>query len=155
MVAGVPGAGISAFFYLIAVLAMPFVAGWRAARARSLGAGRWRLVGRQLVIATGIALGLVAAGVLVALLAASASPAVTAEQAAQVAWQVGSTLSQVGVALGLVTLAAVVGTVQLVAVIDGWRRHRPSPAHRPTHTLEPLWSPTEPGRRTPPGRHED
>lgn len=137
MVAGVPGAGISAFFYLLAVLAMPFVAVFRATRSRSMAAGRWSLVARQVGVGLGIAVGLVVGGALVTLLVASGSPAATAEQTAQAAWQMGSTLSRVGLAVGLVTLVLVMGTVQVAAWVVA-RRSRGADTGPEVTGLEPV-----------------
>lgn len=139
MIAGVPGAGISALFYLLAVLAMPFVAGYRAVRARSLAAGRWQLVRRQLAIALGIGAGLVGGGLLLTVLVSGSAPAPTVAQAAQAAWQVGSAFGRLGLLLGLLTLALVLVSVQLAALLVG--RSAPSPPRRRARerpALEPV-----------------
>jgi hypothetical protein len=119
VIAGVPGAGISAFFYLLAVLAMPLVALYRVVRARSLAAGQWRLVARQTAVALGIGGGLLLGGAAVTWVVTSAAQSASVEQTTQVVWQAGDTLSRLGIALGVATLLLVLGSVQLAALIAG------------------------------------
>ena len=53
MIAGLPGTGISGFFYMLTALWMPFRETGRALRGQSSGA-RWRLIGLQVAIALGV-----------------------------------------------------------------------------------------------------
>jgi hypothetical protein len=122
VVAGVPGAGISAYFYMLAVLAMPFVAAYRVLRAGSLHAGRWSLVASQLSIAAGIAVGLALGAVALGMIVAAPAPSV--EQAAQTVHHVGSAVSRFGVALGLGTLAAVMASVYGASLLLSLRQRR-------------------------------
>jgi hypothetical protein len=117
MIAGVPGAGISAFFYLFAVLFMPFHAAWRTMRGQPV---RWGLVWRQFAIGAGIVMGLVAGGAAVAAIAAGAAPTGTG-QLGQLALEIGMTLGRIGIFLGLGTLALVMGSVQLFSLYEGLR----------------------------------
>ena len=134
MIAGVPGAGISAFFYLLCVLLMPFHAAWRMARGDN---PRWSLVARQLGIGVGIVVGLITGGAVVAAIAASGGELATQPgQLGQAALDIGLTLGRIGVFLGIATLVLVMGSVQLFSVID---RRRAVPAAqaivaRPTET---------------------
>lgn len=133
MVAGMPGAGISAIFYLLAALAMPFVALYRASRAGSLGAGRWRLVARQVSIALGIGIGLAIGGWMLGFVIGSPIPpseVLGAGSAAvqNAAVQVGATVGRLGIVFAALTLLLVMSSVKLASVALHWRDARRSSA---------------------------
>lgn len=54
MIVGLPAAGISAVFYLIAAVLMPVVTLWRMARGEAMHPGGWALVARQVAVAAAI-----------------------------------------------------------------------------------------------------
>jgi hypothetical protein len=121
MIAGVPGAGISAFFYLLCVLAMPFVALRRTLAARSSRSGRWGFVSRHVAIGIAIAASLVAGGWAVSSVIPAAPQTQGAGGLEQVALQAGLALGRVGLLIGLATLGLVLGTVFVFAGLDSWR----------------------------------
>jgi hypothetical protein len=53
MIAGLPITGVGGVFYLLLALAMPIVELWRLLRGRSSVAA-WRVIGRQLLMQTGV-----------------------------------------------------------------------------------------------------
>jgi hypothetical protein len=142
MIAGVPGAGISAFFYLLCVLLMPFSAAWRMARGAN---PRWPMVLRQVAIGGGILAGLVAGGAIVSAIAATGGTPVQPGQVGRLALDIGLTLGRIGIFLGIGTLVLVMGSVQLYALIArrrGAPRFRPHlvPAPAPRSERDDLWS---------------
>jgi hypothetical protein len=66
MVVGVPGAGLSTFFYLLCVVFMPLHAIWRLVRGRPVTAREVRLIVRQWVLGMGLLATLAATGLVVA-----------------------------------------------------------------------------------------
>lgn len=58
---GLPGTGIGGLFYLLAAFLMPVVEIFQTIRGRS-NWERWRIVGRQVVLAGGVIVGLMATG---------------------------------------------------------------------------------------------
>jgi hypothetical protein len=156
LIAGVPGAGISAFFYLLCVLAMPFVALRRSLAARSRVGGRWGFVARHVGMAIAIGTSLVAGGWAVSSLLPPAPPTQGSGALEGLAVQTSLALGRVGLLIGLVTLGLVVGTVYAVAGADKWRRRREQRAGRQRLVaradLSKVWStsPVElPGRVSP------
>lgn len=61
MNAGLPGTGIGGFFYLLCAIIMPFIELYYTLKGRSSWK-RWRLVLKQLFIATGVILGIESTG---------------------------------------------------------------------------------------------
>jgi hypothetical protein len=136
VIAGLPGAGISALFYLIAVALMPFVGLWRALRGDHRAPGQWRLVVRQLVIATGIVVVLFAAGWVVSMVVpqlAVPGGGGNSVSVSQIAIETGMAFARIGLVAGLVTLMLVLGTVRVIALLDRSRRR----SHAATVSTKP------------------
>jgi hypothetical protein len=118
MIVGLPGAGISAFFYLFLVLLMPFKLAWNAARRVTVRREQITLIARQLVIGAGILASFAVIGALLAVLLPEPAP-VTGPAAAVggAAVAVERGIARVGVYLGIATLIGVLVVTQLLALI--------------------------------------
>ena len=115
MFVGLPGAGISAFFYLLLVLLMPIKLAWQAVRRTGVRPGHLRLTARQMVIGAGIVGSFAVIGwVLSAVLpeATHTSSGGGAVAAAAVAVERGAT--RVGIYIGIATLVAVLVATQIL-----------------------------------------
>ena len=119
MIVGLPGAGISAFFYLLCVLLMPVHAAWLVARRRPLPPGGWRLIARQWVIAAGIIAVLYLGGLFLGLFVQDHRPVSAAGTE-----PVDRVLARVGIWLALGTLALVLLVIQLLSLAERRRRRR-------------------------------
>lgn len=136
MIAGIPGAGIAALFYLLCALAMPFVTLYRLATGRHQHPEGWRIVGRQVAIATGIVLVLVVTGYVVgALLEPLAARPVSADadDGERALAGVDRAIAALGLLLALATLAVVLVAVRLLAL----RESRRGPARPPASDQRP------------------
>lgn len=126
---GLPGAGISAFFYLFLVLLMPFKLAWNAARRVGVRRDQAKLIARQLTIGAGILASFAVIGAVLALILPEPTP-VTGPAAAAgssaVAFERG--IARVGVFLGIATLVGVLAVTQLLALTV--RRSTPARARR-------------------------
>jgi hypothetical protein len=140
MTVGLPGAGISVFFYLIAILVMPVRALWVVARGGALPAGSLGLVARQWTIAmgivvviwmTGLALGLAAGDVVVTADAGTVTEA-PADGAGTIAAPADgvvtiaaepleSALARVGIWITLATLPIILVIIQVLSLVTARR----------------------------------
>ena len=116
MIVGLPGAGISAFFYLILILLMPVRLGWQAVRRTGVRGGQLRLIARQLTIGGGILGSFVVIGWVLATVLPIQTQGVDGGDMAVAAAAVERGAAQVGVYLGLATLVAVLIGTQLLAM---------------------------------------
>lgn len=126
MSVGLPGTGIGGLFYLMSALAMPFREGYRALAGRSDARSRG-VVARQFAMALGVLGGIWAAGWLIGLLLVRVPAVAVAMNALPVLGGHPSTVVKVAsFFLALGTLAAVLGTVEVVGTVRRWAARRPS-----------------------------
>jgi hypothetical protein len=117
MIVGLPGAGISAFFYLFLVLLMPFKLAWNAARRVGVRPDQARLIARQLLIGAGILASFAVIGAVLAVLLPQPAPVTgPAAAAGGTAIAVERGIARVGVYLGIATLIGVLAVTQLLAL---------------------------------------
>jgi hypothetical protein len=122
--AGLPGTGIGGIFYLASTLAMPLREAYRRVRGRA--GGRWRVVTAQLAIAGGILGAMWVTGWLLGRALAAAGPIARLGTALPP----GNVLRIAALALGLGTLAVVLGGVELLRLWVHRDRRTPSRAGR-------------------------
>jgi hypothetical protein len=116
VIVGVPGAGISAIFYLACVVLMPFHTLWCIMTGRELRPDHWRLVARQATIAAGIVVSVAAVGWALGFAAAAPQAAVGSPSAAT-GEPLDRLLSRVGVYLIVGTLVSVIVAVQVLSIL--------------------------------------
>lgn len=123
MAVGMPGTGVGGLFYLISGLLMPIREIWRWASGEHDRAST-RLVVRQTAIVCGVLAGIWATGWLLGH-AIAQSPAVVAMLHAAGARGPASNILGVAAVLGaFLTLGVVLGGVELVRIVVGWRDGR-------------------------------
>jgi hypothetical protein len=121
VIVGLPGAGISAIFYLVCVVLMPFHTLWCIATGRELRPGHWRLMARQAAIAAGIVVAVTAVGWALGI-GSTAQQAAAGTPVAGAGEPVDRLLSGVGVYLTVGTLVSVIVAVQALSVFARRRR---------------------------------
>ena len=117
---GLPGTGIGGMFYLLSALCMPLVEAVRSVRDRDWS--RWRVVGRQLGLAVGMAAGIWTGARVLAVALAGSSLALAALHAAGVAGRITPDfLRAATLAVSLGTLGAVIVGVWIAKLwVHGW-----------------------------------
>jgi hypothetical protein len=131
VIVGLPGAGISAFFYLLLVLLMPLKLAWRAIRRSGIRRGHVRLTARQLLIGLGILGSFSVIGLVLAAVLPEAPPVVeTGGHGDATVVGIARGIARVGVYLGLGTLIAVLVVTRLLSLALSPRRAIPGPLKR-------------------------
>ena len=125
MNAGLPGTGIGGIFYLVSALAMPLREAYRRIRGRA--AGSRRVVAAQLAIAGGILGAMWLTGRLLGLALTAARPIASLGTSLPS----GNVLRVAALALGLGTLAGVLGGVELLRLWVRRDKRQPTPAAPP------------------------
>jgi hypothetical protein len=117
MIVGLPGAGISAFFYLFLVLLMPFKLAWNAARRAHVRRDQVKTIIRQLIIGMGILGSFVLIGALLAVVLPQPTPVTgPASAVGGTAAAVERGVARIGVYLGIATLVGVLIVTQVLAM---------------------------------------
>lgn len=140
MIVGLPGAGISTFFYLLLVAVMPVHALWRMAMGRPLPAGHWRRIARQWAMALGIVGVLIGVGLLLSLLidptsVPAAGPVGQGAPVTTGTQDLVTSVARLGVLVALLTLVLLLSVIQVLAFVSGLRRRRQPEAGRPATPL--------------------
>lgn len=124
MSVGLPGTGVGGLFYLLSALLMPFREAHRATTGRSDRRSRG-VVLRQSLIALGVLGGIWLAGWLIGLLLSQVPAVAEAINAVPgLTGRSGNILKVASVFLALGTLAAVLGTVEILGAVRHWRAPR-------------------------------
>lgn len=128
MIVGLPGAGISAFFYLLLILLMPVRLGWQLVRRSQLQRGHGRLLLRQTAIAVGILASFAVIGLtLEAIL--PAQPAQITQSSGAAAVQGG--IQKLGAIVAILTLLGLLAVIQLLSMTALLRQARVRTRHAP------------------------
>lgn len=126
MSVGLPGTGIGGIFYLVSALCMPFREGRRMLSGRSNPRTR-AVVVRQFLLALGVLGGIWLAGWLIGLLLLRVPAVVMAMQNLPViAGHSANIVKTASFVLAVATLAAVLGTVEVVGTVRRWAARHPS-----------------------------
>lgn len=126
MSVGLPGTGIGGMFYLMSALCMPFREGYRVLAGRSNPQSR-RVVARQVVLALGVLGGIWVAGWLIGLLLLRVPAVAVAMRTLPVlSGHSSNVVKTASFFLAFATLAAVLGTVEVVGTVRRWAAQHPS-----------------------------
>ncbi len=127
MIVGLPGAGLSTFFYLLLAAIMPVRAFWQVARGRPLAPGQWRLIWRQAAIALGIVAVLAAMGFFLTLVidvtsglpaGPAAQPAGPAAQPSSGVTALATSIAALGIVVALVSLGGLLSIIEVLAFLS-------------------------------------
>lgn len=117
MIVGMPGAGISAFFYLLLVLLMPFRLAWHLLRRSRVSREHLATIAGQSVIA----IGMIASFALIAIGLEAAIPSgpssTTSGGATELAATVERGVQRLGALIAVLTLVSLLLFVQILATV--------------------------------------